>query len=124
MVKEFNIAKRQSVKKYIDKTADSVINSKRSNVHRILKKIGARPGENNKIPFSLPEHENMTNQEICNDLAKFFSQISQEYDPLNQDLLPERVRNKLNSENLFIPILEPFVVHENTLFLKVSLKLL
>ena len=55
----------------------------------MLKKLGAPPGEGIRPIFKLPEHENLRDEEITNDLAHFFSKSSQEYAPLDPKLLPQ-----------------------------------
>ena len=62
--------------------------------------------------FNLPEHKNLSNDQIANDLGAYFSRISQEYEPLDQKLLPSRVNSKLNSLTSIIPKIEPHTVYE------------
>ena len=85
----------------------------RDSVHRVLKNLGAPPGDLiQSNTFSLPEHNKLSNDEIANDLGAYFSQISQEYQPLDQKLLPDRVNSKLNSPNAQIPSIEPHTIYE------------
>ena len=51
--------------------------------------------------FKLQNHcaANISQEKSLELIADFFSQISQEYDALNINLLPERVKVKLNSTN-------------------------
>ena len=46
--------------------------------------------------FSLPSHSNLSPQQSAEIIADHFSQISQEYPPINSATLPERVKEKLN----------------------------
>ena len=78
----------------------------------MLKRLGAQPGEGMKTIFSLPEHEGFTEKEIANDLAKYFANISQEYTPLEEKSLPERVIQKLNFRETYIPMVEEYQVYE------------
>ena len=64
--------------------------------------MGAPPGASeNEGSFSLQNHldENLSTEESIERIATFFAEISQEYPPLNPDLLPERVKVKLRSES-------------------------
>ena len=57
----------------------------------------ARPGENNTTTFTLPSHieRGLSELESAEEVCTFFSLISQEYDPLNIDTLPDRVKIKI-----------------------------
>ena len=57
----------------------------------------ARPGDSPRNTFDLPEHveRGLSELESAEEIANFFSKISQEYDPLCLDTLPERVQSKL-----------------------------
>ena len=57
----------------------------------------ARPGDSPKNQYDLPDHveRGLTELESAEEIADFFSQISQEYEPLCLETLPERVKNKL-----------------------------
>ena len=69
---------------------------------QILKRMGAPPGESeNEGSFTLQNHidENISTEESIERIADFFAQISQEYPPLDCDQLPNRVKEKLNSES-------------------------
>ena len=64
--------------------------------------MGAPPGENDdEGAFRLQNHQdkNLSTEESLEKIADFFAQISQEYPPLDCDLLPDRVRAKLKSES-------------------------
>ena len=47
--------------------------------------------------FILPSHQeaNLSDQECAERIAQHFASISGEYPPLNPDLLPERVKDRL-----------------------------
>ena len=56
--------------------------------------------------FKLPEHANSSSKSIVEDLANFFSNISNNYEPLKVENLPEYVQNILNSTDDNIPKLQ------------------
>ena len=53
---------------------------------------------NKKDKFVLPGDEFKTPEQIAEKLSLYFCKISQEYDPIDKDKLPERVKIKLNEE--------------------------
>ena len=61
--------------------------------------------------FTLPEHvdNNISEQESAEKIADYFSNISQEYEPLNFEQLPPNVKNKIlrAKDDPNMPILEP-----------------
>ena len=60
--------------------------------YRAIKKLGARPGEcGEEAGFTLASHveQNLTPQQSVESIADYFSAISQQYDPLNIQNLPE-----------------------------------
>ena len=64
--------------------------------------MGAPPGEaEDEGAFTLQTHsdQNLSTEESLEKIAEFFAQVSQEYPPLNCDMLPDRVRAKLKSES-------------------------
>ena len=67
---------------------------------KILKRMRAPPGEcDDEGAFTFLNHseENLSTKESIERIANFFAQISQEYSPLNHELLPSRVKMKLSS---------------------------
>ena len=106
-LKNYENAKRTAVQKYIERSVDTITDRNNKNIHKVLKKLGAAPGEGFQSTFLLPEHEGLSDKAIANDLAKYFSKISQEFEPLDQKLLPERVLRNLQSNNDIIPTVEP-----------------
>ena len=69
-----------------------VFDGKRGSSYPILKKLAARPHEDNTA-FHLPSHANYTAEVLAN----HFSSISQEYEPLSMSSLPPNVRNFLQN---------------------------
>ena len=60
----------------------------------------ARPGDAPSKTFALPDHveRGLTELQSAEEIADFFSRISQEYDPLDIPSLPERVQMKLEND--------------------------
>ena len=72
--------------------------------------MGAQPGDcSDSQAFTLPEYQqlNLTDQQCAEKIAAHFAAISQEYSPLNINLLPERVRTRL-SDNTNPPIITEY----------------
>ena len=66
-----------------------------------MKKIGARPGDEGVRGFTLPEHteQSLTPEEAAEAIARKFSVVSKEYDPLDIHTLSNRGQNKILSES-------------------------
>ena len=61
--------------------------------------MGAQPGDcSDEGSFTLISHleDNLTSEQSIERIAQHFAQISQEFPPLNFDLLPEEVKTKLD----------------------------
>ena len=110
--KQFDNAKKEAIKNHINKTVNTVTKPNTSGLHKVLKKLGTAPGDVIKNTFSLPVHKGLSDTEIANDLGQFFSKISQEYKPINLELLPERVVSKLQFFTDKIPEIEPYQIYE------------
>ena len=64
----------------------------------MLKRLGARPWYCDKINgFSLPSHTNLSPLQSSKVIADLFSQISQEYPPMDITTVPHRVKDKLDT---------------------------
>ena len=64
--------------------------------------MGAQPGDCiDANTFTLPTHESesLSEAQSAERIADYFSRISQEFPPLDVKLLPERVREKIESES-------------------------
>ena len=86
----------------MDKNTEALKDTNPGQAYRILKRLGAQPGDcTDNNTFKLPGHctENLTNQESAERIASYFSAISQEYSPLDTHKLPNRVRRKLETSS-------------------------
>ena len=80
--------------------------------------MGARPGDcEDSGTFTLTNHQdnNFTAKQSANKMVEYFSAISQEYEPIAIERLPEHVQIKLKEEvnRLEIPHIEAWQVWEN-----------
>ena len=76
---------------YMKKNVSDIMNSNPSKAYALLKRLGARPGDCDEMNnFSLPSHVNLSPEQSAERIADHFSQISQEYPPLDRGSLPER----------------------------------
>ena len=67
--------------------------------YRCLKRLAAQPGEHNDDNnFTLTSHQgqNLTAEQSIEQIAQHFANISQEFTPLNFNLLPPDVQGKIN----------------------------
>ena len=85
--------------------------------YRAMRKLGARPGDcDQEAGFTLTTHieENLTAKQSVERMADYFSEISQQYQPLKIELLPQRVKSKLKApiNSCDIPVIEEFRVWE------------
>jgi hypothetical protein len=86
-------------KKYMTKIELEVTEGKRGSSYSALKKLGLRPGETSQPGFQLPEHvqNNISPAESVEIMADYFSNVSQEYLPLDITVLPPNVQSYLSS---------------------------
>ena len=85
--------------------------------YQSLKKLGAQPGDcSNEGSFTLISHldDNLTTDESTEKIAEHFSKISQEFSPLNVNLLPDSVQAKIRATNSQdgIPEILDYAVYE------------
>ena len=99
--KEFKIKSKTAAQKYLAKNTEALKETNPGQAYRILKKLGAQPGDcTDNHTFTLPSHSaaNLTNQESAESIANYFAAISQEFSPLDAKNLPDRVQSKLQSK--------------------------
>ena len=78
-------------------------------------RLAARPGEDVEQTFTLPKHidDNLTNEECAERFASFFSKISKEFKPIEEDILPENLQNRLNEDKCQHPNIWEHEVYQN-----------
>ena len=63
------------------------------------KRISARPGDNTSNTFTLPNHvdRNLTSKESAEEIVAYFAKISQEFTPIEEEVVPETLIEKLET---------------------------
>ena len=86
--------------RYLNKNLDALKNTKPGQAYGILKKMGTQPGDCiDSNTFSLPNHEseNLTEQQSAERITQHFSEVSQEFPPLDVASLPQHIQDKLRN---------------------------
>ena len=80
---------------------DALKEAKPGKAFSILKSMGAQPGEDSTFTFILLSHqtEGLTDKQSAERIADYFATISQEYQPLDVNNLPARVRLRLSTKS-------------------------
>ena len=87
----------KAMNEFIQKNITEIRSTNPSKAYNLLKRLGARPSDCDEMnAFLIPSHANLSPEECAEAIATHFSAISQEYDPLNTDNLPTRVKSKLD----------------------------
>ena len=82
-------------KDFLKRNVDSLAKVKPGKAHKILKKLGAKPGEDrDSTEYEIPEFKDqgLTNKQIADRVGDFFAEISQQHKPLSVPNLPPPVR--------------------------------
>ena len=84
---------------------------------RHVASLFAKPGDAPSKSFDLPDHVDRGLSELksADEIADFFSQISQEFDPLCLHSLPERVQAKLAADPCDHPFFEDHKIYQELL---------
>ena len=80
---------------YLNGCVTDMMNEAPGKAYRAIKKLGARPGDcGEEAGFTLASHveQNLSPQQSVERMADYFSSISQQYEPLSVQNLPESVR--------------------------------
>ena len=109
---KFDDKYKKAAQKYMRSKVDDLKEIQPGKAYSILKSMGAQPGDcADDQTFTLPGHENLTPQQSAEMIAEHFAAISQEYSPLNVNLLPVRVRKRL-ADNTNPPIISEFECYQ------------
>ena len=103
------------VRKYKEKIIDDVRNGSRNCSYSALHKLGVRPGDSMSNTFHLPSHveNNLSPGQSVELIADHFSAISQDYDPINIDNFPAKMRYDLRHPDMsVVPRLEEYQVYK------------
>ena len=99
----FDTKFKEAAQKYLNKNLDHLREAEPGKAFNILRRLGARPGDGlDSGTFSLPEHEreSLSDEQSAERIANHFAAISQEFPPLNPQLLPLRVRSNLETSTV------------------------
>ena len=109
----FDERKNIELEKYKVKILNEVSNGKRGSIYPTLKKLGLRPGSDEKRTFQLSDHieKGFTPTQSVEAMAQHFSLISQEYQPLSMSNLPVVVQTFLKNDESFPPELHVYDVY-------------
>ena len=98
--KDYDTKYLQAASAYLEKSVRAIKEENPGKAYKSLKKLGAQPGDcSDEGAFSLSSHldENLSAEESTERIARHFARISQEFLPLNTDLLPDDVKTKLEN---------------------------
>ena len=101
---------------YLEKHVRSIKEDDPGKAYRSLRKMASQPGDcTEDDSFELESHleDNLTKEESIERIANHFSKISQEFTPLQINLLSKEVQEKVKSVNdLEIPCISDYQVYE------------
>ena len=95
------------------KHTDELTEANPGQAYRILKKMGAQPWDcTDSSTFTFPTHEseNLSEEQSAECIAQHFAEISQQFPPLDINLLPARVKTKLKTKSS-PPVVEDYEVY-------------
>ena len=114
LAKQFKEKYEAEAEKYLRKNMTELMESKPGQACNVLQKMGAQPGDCiDSNVFTLPGHESesLTEQQSAERIADYFAQISQEFPPLDYNLLPPHVQTQLDSVSI-PPVIDDHKVYQ------------
>ena len=101
LAKQFDTKYNAAAEAYLRKNMDNLKESNPGQAYSVLKRLGLQPGDGDSNGFTLPSHldDNLTEEGSAEKIANHFSEISQQFPPLDVSLLPEDVQSKLRSKS-------------------------
>ena len=102
MEEKYQNLKAKQMKNYIQKKIESLRTTNASQYFKEVKELGNTPGEKHDGYFTISSHidRNLSSLESAEIIAKQFSEVSQKFEPLDINQLPDRVKDKLTSSNV------------------------
>ena len=103
LTKSFESKLSKASKQFLEKNVDNIMQSKPGQAYRVLKRMGAQPGDNPEDgSFTLPEYVRLglSAAESADRLAQTFADISQEFPPLVIASLPPRTQAILEQRHI------------------------
>ena len=111
---------KHRVKKEGEKAISNMLENAKGKGSRWIQeanRLGARPGEDTSPTFALPSHvdSNFTPLQSAEAIAEYFSKISQEYCPIEEDRSSPwmEVQERLAKETCHHPLIEEHMVYHN-----------
>ena len=99
--KKFQINYKKAAKAFIVKNVTSIMEEAPGKASKALKQLSRRPGDcQPQGSFRLSSHllENLSTEESIERFVKHFSEISQEFDPLDIEKLPINIKQSMSEE--------------------------
>ena len=114
---EFDKKLESEAAKFIEKIQNEVKDGKRGGSYSALRKLGNRDFEDNKVSgFDIPEfiEKNMDDEQCAEAMADYFSEISQQFEPIRFENLPPAIKEELDRgrDDVTVPILDEHEVHK------------
>ena len=97
-------------KSYVSNILDKLKDTNNGVWYATIKRLGAANGDIQDGNFNIMKHEDKDDKEICEEIADYFSAISQEYDPIDRDLFPAHWKQPNYPNNG--PILQEYEVYK------------
>ena len=113
----FQLKYNSAAENYLRSKIDALKETKPGKAFKVLKDMGAQPGDcTDNHSFTLPNHIalNLSPKQSAEEIADHFASISNEYPPLSLDLLPDRVKQNLNT------VTTPPVISEHECYDKIK----
>ena len=104
---KYDILYKKTSKSYFDNIINKLLSSKPSQAYSLIKKLGARPGDiDESSSFSLPNHTelNLSSQQSADQIAEYFSKVSQDYEAITISRLPSRVQDILSESVITVQL--------------------
>ena len=113
---KFDQKLKMEAEKYKQKILTEVSEGKRNNSYKALRKLEAGESFGKTTNFTLPSHaeDNLSPLQSAERLADYFSQISQEFEPICTEGFPPWIKEKLlaGKSDHTKPVLEEYEVYE------------
>ena len=113
----YDLKMKKAAQAYLEKNVQSLKEDDPGKAYTNLKKMAAQPGDgSSESNFTLLSHlsENLSCQESVERIAQHFSQISQQFPPLNIDTLPVKVRANISAPIIpdQLPVIPDHLVYQ------------